>query len=145
MALSLQVYKGRNQHLHPNPLHKQHGTISNNPKTKNPIEKGKTEKPHNKTEMDSIQTSAQLLNELTRHQQAYKTLSKRIETKIARHQEDARGVRYTAEQIAYRAEMLRHVLEPMYGELHDLGAKVEKMGRDVRDLEGAEALLSLRG
>ena len=95
--------------------------------------------------MDGIKTSAQLLNELIQYRKAYKTVSKRIETKIARHQEDARGFRFTAEQIAYRAEMLKHVLEPMYGELHDLGAKVEKMERDVRDLEGAEALLSLRG
>jgi len=95
--------------------------------------------------MDRIQTSAQLLKELTQHQQACKTLAKRIATKIARHQEDARGVKYTAEQIAYRAEMLKHVLEPMYGELRHLGEKVEKMESDVRDLEAAETLLSLRG
>ena len=95
--------------------------------------------------MDRIQASAQLLKELTQYQQAYKAVAKRIETKLSRHQEDARGVKYTAEQIAYRAEMLKHVLEPMYGELHELGAKVEKTEREVRDLEAAEALLSLRG
>ncbi|RPB02041.1 hypothetical protein L873DRAFT_1802918 [Choiromyces venosus 120613-1] len=95
--------------------------------------------------MPQIQNLAQLLDELAERQGAYEVLNKRIGKMISKQREEASSPKFTNEQNAYRAKYLDYRLESLYDELHDLGANIERMEAEVRDLEAAESLLSLSG